>query len=172
MNDFNLSTPAVISLCEKHRYWLTRRISQSFRWIKPVVFVMLNPSTADANNDDPTIRRCIDYTKLWGCTDLIVVNLFSFRATEPSELYKQSIGDLICKANNDAIRRASELAHTGFIVCAWGEHGKYLDRAEEVLSTLPVENTYCLKLNKSGQPAHPLYQKKDAELIKLSEIIK
>jgi len=128
---------------------------------------MLNPSTADANNDDPTIRRCINYAKLWGCTDLIVVNLFSLRATDPSELYKQETGELICKNNNDAIIRAAELAQTGFVVCAWGEHGKYLDRAEEVLSMFPVENTYCLKLNKSGQPAHPLYQKKDAELIKM-----
>ena len=76
---------AVISECGKYRYSLTRIWDES----KPkVMFIMLNSSTANANNDDPTIRRCINFAKAWGFGDLYVCNIFAYRATNPQELLK------------------------------------------------------------------------------------
>ena len=70
----------------KYRYRLYRSIPQVVRWIKPCLFIMLNPSTADESKDDPTIRRCVSFANRELCTSLTVVNLFSLRATNPKEL--------------------------------------------------------------------------------------
>lgn len=159
---------AVISDCGLYRYWLSRELRNTGE-IKPVVFIMLNPSTADANNDDPTIRRCIDYARRWGGSHLIVVNLFAFRATQPALLFDEKTIDPVGQLNNEAIHIACYYAHenNGLIVAAWGEHGGFMGRDQEVIGRIEQFKPFCIKLNKSGSPAHPLYQKKDAKLIEL-----
>ena len=141
---------AHISKCTNYRYALWRQWDES----KPyVLFVGLNPSTADAVEDDPTLRRCMGYAKDWGFGGVCIANLFAFRATEPKVmmLAKDAVGP-----QNDKwlVHLADE---AGLIVAAWGNDGSYLGRAARVRKMMP-EMT-CLKLNKSGEPAHPLYQK-------------
>lgn len=157
---------AIISDCGNYRYVLTREIEQPIRWNRPCLFVMLNPSTADAELDDPTIRRCVGFAKREGCTSLTVVNLFALRSTDPSNLlsHPDPVGP-----DNDAHIQEQVLKHAnGLIVGAWGAHKstwKLHQRAEYVVSMLG--DAYCLGKTTSGSPKHPLYIKKDQILIKL-----
>jgi hypothetical protein len=83
MNSFSLDQNAVISACGKYRHVLIRQVSSDE---STAVFIMLNPSTADAMTDEPTIRRCIGFARCRGCGQLLVLNLFAFRATDPADL--------------------------------------------------------------------------------------
>lgn len=112
---------------------------------------MLNPSTADANIDDPTIRRCMGYTMRWGYGGIIVVNLFALRATDPNNLCTSD--DPIGSENYHYIFRASWEA--GLTIAAWGIRGKYLKQDQKVLTQLT--NPHYLDLTKNGSPRHPLY---------------
>ncbi|MDB4867283.1 MAG: hypothetical protein JWR03_1616 [Cohnella sp.] len=118
-----------------------------------VLFVMLNPSTADASNDDPTIRRCIGFAKSWGCGSLEVVNLFAYRATNPDELKKCE--DPVGPENDDYIVRAVQNAHK--VVTAWGTKGGLLGRNKAVMKMLDKYRPHCLDMTKDGHPKHPLY---------------
>ena len=123
---------------------------------KLVVFIMLNPSTATAEQDDATIRRCIGFARSWpGYGKLTVLNLFAFRATRPKALKLSA--DPIGKLNNDAIYIHTDQAD--LIVCAWGVHGALYDRGEQVVKGLQARGLelHCLGLTKDGHPRHPLY---------------
>ena len=159
MNGLLVNKNATFSDCQKYRYALSRTWNGKK---KTILFIGLNPSTADEKIDDPTIRRCINYAQNWGYGSLLMVNLFAYRATMPSELknVKNPIG-------NDNDLHIIELSKKADIaVAAWGNEGTLLNRDKEVKKILP--NLMCLKINKSGQPSHPLYQKKDLKLIKYS----
>jgi len=159
MNGLLVNKNAIFSDCRKYRYALSRTWNGKK---KTILFIGLNPSTADEKIDDPTIRRCINYAQNWGYGSLLMVNLFAYRATLPSELknVKNPIG-------NDNDLQIIELSKKADIaVAAWGNEGTLLNRDKEVKKILP--NLMCLKINKSGQPSHPLYQKKDLKLIKYS----
>lgn len=134
-----------------YRYLLWRTVSASDR---TVLWVMLNPSTADAFVDDPTIRRVLGFSSLWGYGRVEVVNLFAARATDPREL--ERFADPVGPRNDDHIRAAVARAHA--IVCAWGAHkGAGPERrAREVRQLLPPP-TYCLGVTAGGHPKHPLY---------------
>ena len=150
---------AIFSDCRKYRYVLSRTWDGKK---KTVLFIGLNPSTADEKIDDPTIRRCINYAQNWGYGSLLMVNLFAYRATIPTVLknVKNPIG-------NDNDLHITELSKkVDLAVAAWGNEGSLLNRDEDIKKIIP--NLMCLKINKSGQPAHPLYQKKDLKLIKYS----
>lgn len=152
---------AVISPCGKYRYRLIRDLGMMGKGA--CVFVMLNPSTADATNDDPTIRRCIGYARTLGHARLEVVNLFAYRSTVPGVLYAMSRDTAVGPDNDQHILEAAAGART--VLCAWGNHGSQFGRAAEVLSLLRAHGIQpkALKVNaKSGQPAHPLYLKGDA----------
>lgn len=153
---------AVISDCERYRYWLRRDFGMFGR---PIAFVMLNPSTADAEQDDPTIRRCMGFAKAWGGSELIVVNLFALRATKPETLWAPQTADPVGPLNDDAIREAGEYCHgnDGLIVAAWGNHGAFMNRGRDVLERLWQEALpiHYLKMTGAKQPSHPLYLKAD-----------
>jgi hypothetical protein len=110
---------------------------------------MLNPSVADANYDDHTIRRCIGYADMWGYGGLIVANLFAFIATDPKNLLAAT--DPIGPENNEWIRHLDDRA--ALTVCAWGNHGAHLDRHKTVLGML--KNPHALIVTKKGFPGHP-----------------
>ena len=150
---------ATISDCRKYRYALSRTWDDKK---KTVLFIALNPSTADEINDDPTIRRCINYAKKWGYGSILVANLFAYRTTNPEKLryVKNPVGN----DNDQHIIKLSKKAN--LIVAAWGNEGSLFNRDKEVARLIP--NLMCLKVNKSGQPTHPLYQKKDKELIRFN----
>jgi hypothetical protein len=120
---------------------------------------MLNPSTADANVDDPTIRRCIGFARSWGYGRMGVVNLFAFRATKPNDLLRAD--DPVGPENDDHICDA--LAHSDFVICAWGAHKFAEARARDFMKILKTRNTlaHCLGVTKAGAPRHPLYVKGD-----------
>jgi hypothetical protein len=148
---------AVISECGLYRYLLQRE------WIGGygrALFVMLNPSTADATQDDPTIGRCIGFAKSWGCAGLEVVNLYAFRATKPADMF--AAADAIGPANDSHIRAAANRAK--LIVAAWGANAKR-DRAVAVLSLLSDHAIRALGTTKGGYPRHPLFVRGDAKLI-------
>jgi hypothetical protein len=115
------------------------------------MIIGLNPSTADETEDDPTIRRCVQFARLWGYGGLCMANLFAFRAAKPAELFAAS--DPIGPGNDEWLMKLA--ASAGVVVAAWGNGGTHLERANAVTRLIP--NLYCLRMNRSGQPAHPLY---------------
>ena len=145
---------AVISECGKYRYKLIRDIPQLVRWVKPCLFIMLNPSTADATENDPTIRKCMAFANKWLCTRLTVVNLFAYRATDPNEL--ESAEDAEGELNDGYLfDEVENHLKTGIIVAAWGAHKFARRRAEWVRNQLfQIE---CLGTNKDKSPKHPLF---------------
>ena len=142
-------TRATFSKCGNYRYELSRIWDED----KPyALFVALNPSTADDQHDDPTTRRCTDFARSWKAFGgMRLVNLFAFRATLPEDL--MAAKDPVGRANNRWIRRLS--GEAGLVIAAWGNHGSYRSRSEAVRDMLP--QAHCLRLNASGEPAHPLY---------------
>lgn len=145
----NLIKGAELSPDRKYRYALWRIWDETKRF---VVFICLNPSTADETEDDATIRRCMGYAKSWGFGGIYMVNLFAFRAKEPSDM--KAVDDPIGPENDYWLRK---LSCAGLAVAGWGNDGAYRGRSKEVRELIP--ELYCLKQNKSGEPVHPLYQK-------------
>ena len=149
---------AILSPCGNYRYLLGRRWSDGGL----CCFVMLNPSTADADKDDPTIRRCIGYAKREGMGALEVVNLFAYRATDPKSLLnaKDPIGPENDKFLREVFKRAD------LIVCAWGNHGAFKSRDLQVEKLIGAK-AKCLGVTSNNHPRHPLRVRKDAPLLQM-----
>lgn len=128
-----------------------------------IAFIGLNPSTADEKLDDPTIRRCIAFGKLWGFGSLCMLNIFAFRATLPAVMRAQE--SPIGPENDRWIFWMIRSAHE--VVAAWGTHGQYLNRGKRVQNMLCTSNrgARCLGRNLDGTPKHPLYMPKDSKLV-------
>lgn len=148
---------ALFSDCLRFRYRLWRRWRNGDRGC--VNFIMLNPSTADAVSNDPTVRRCIGFARSWGYDGLTVTNLFAFRSTDPAQL--ETAADPIGPDNDINIRSVALTAP--LVVCAWGVGGRLLDRSDaafRLLRDLPLHH-----LSKTGgprpQPKHPLYLRRE-----------
>lgn len=136
----------------KYRYILWRIWDET----KPtVLFIGLNPSTADETTDDPTIRRCIDFAKSWGYGGIFVANLFAFRSTDPRRLYNEQ--DPVGSENDSYIKEYSD--RSKLTIACWGNHGKFINRSKEVCNL--VNSLYCLDINITGEPRHPLYVKRN-----------
>ena len=148
-----ITKSANFSDCRKYRYLLTRTWNEKKG---SVFFVMLNPSTADENYNDPTISRCMKFAESWGYGGILIGNLFAYRATKPKEMMaaKDPIGDM-----NDFFLKQYSKFHTSLTVAAWGNYGSFMDRDKDILKIL--KNPHCLIMTKSGQPGHPLYLKGD-----------
>jgi hypothetical protein len=151
--DDNTAARATLSPCGKYRYTLERRWSELPRY---VLWIMLNPSTADATQDDATIRRCVGYTRAWGYTGILVGNLYAFRATHPRDLeraYYDKVHELgkaranfdldpldRCEAEvigPDNDRHLGELVQrASLVVCAWGQLGPLDSRRWQVMKIL------------------------------------
>ena len=151
---------AMFSTCTRYRYLLTRRWAPGGT---SVLFLMLNPSTADATLDDPTIRRCLCFARSWGHSSLVVANIFAWRSTDPRALGGSS--DPIGPENDSVILAAAREASV--TICAWGKRGALHGRAAEVITTLRAHgiDLRALKLNGDGSPVHPLYQPASAVLV-------
>lgn len=146
---------AEISNCGRYRYSLGRH------WDTPALpvlcYVMLNPSTADASQDDPTVTRCIERAKRLGFGGIVVLNLFAYRATDPLELW--NVPDPIGPRNDATIRHVVRHPSVGMVICGWGAHGDMMQRDATVLKILRDAGVkpHALRLTKGGMPAHPLY---------------
>ena len=147
---------AIISDCGAYRYRLSRVWDQAC-YSLPII--MLNPSTADANLDDPTVRRCVSFAQREGYGGIIVMNLFAFRATSPDDM--KSAGDPFgdkCGYHLDTLfEYANE--HRTPVLAAWGAHGGYKQRDASIKAIAKGWGTplVCLGKTASGHPRHPLY---------------
>lgn len=156
MGDLFVSSAAELSPCGLYRFRLTRRWSDG----PTCGFVMLNPSTADASNDDPTIRRCIGFARREGCGALLVANLFNFRATKPEDMLHAADPE-----GPDADLRLLEAIDLvdGPLIAAWGSHWLAKHRSAHVEAMIG-QHMVCLGRTKDGHPRHPLYVRADAPL--------
>jgi len=143
---------ALFSACRRWRYLLWRRWDAA----RPAAnFLMLNPSTADEFKLDPSCTRARVYAERWGYGALIVTNLFGWRATDPQEM--KAARDPVGRGNDRAILRAAR--ESALVVCAWGNHGAHLGRSlavKKLLDDAGIRHR-ALRMNGSGEPAHPLY---------------
>lgn len=140
---------ATLDPTRQYRYSLTRTWDVG----RPVLWIMLNPSVADADHDDPTIRRCMDFAARWGYPGIEVVNLFAYRATDPDALV--TVQDPVGPGNDLAIAGAASRA--GLLVAAWGAFAHHHDRAQTVLALLRCYAMHALGFTKGGHPRHPLF---------------
>lgn len=145
----SMDNDVVFSKDGLYRYWLSRTIAPIG---KKVTFICLNPSTADASYNDPTISRCINFAKQWGASTFIVVNLFAYRSTDPRALKVAS--DPVGPENDTWLKKA--VTQSDLVVAAWGNGGNFNGRAELVKSMFPKQ-LHALRLTKQGMPGHPLY---------------
>lgn len=142
------ATGAVFSEDYAYRYLLWRQITPGTRI---VTFVGLNPSTADADSDDPTIRRCRSFASAWGYDTLCVVNLFAFRATFPEDMKR--VLDPVGEQNDQWLAAVAE--ESSLVLACWGNHGTWRSRYREAQALLP--QMHCLGKTALRQPKHPLY---------------
>lgn len=129
-----------------------------------LVYVMLNPSTADAHRDDATLLRCAGFARRESATGFAVVNLFSHRSTDPAGL--RTVTDPVGPHNNSFLHHTTALPGAT-VIAAWGEHGILHGRAAEVTTALARRGItlHCLAVNSSGQPGHPLRLPASAPLV-------
>lgn len=184
-----INAGARISKCGEFRYllwreWRGTHDPKNWRWLgakdgageemgdpKSCLFVMLNPSTADGEKDDATIRRCVGYAKLWKYERLEVVNLFAYRATKPRDVLARQNAreEIIGFDNSTLIARAGSEA--GLIVCAWGANATALDPTNDHIETvrgwIGDKPMFALGFTKQKQPRHPLYAPLDAALVSM-----
>lgn len=158
---------ATISPCGTYRYDLTRRWADG----PTALWVMLNPSTADASEDDPTIRRCVSFSKREGCGRLAVVNLWPYRSTDPKALLT---------ADNPSGTKNLQvvlgwLMEASIVVAAWGawpltnRHHTPARIAVESLAERHGHDMVCLGTTKAGAPRHPLYVKGDQPFVSYAD---
>jgi hypothetical protein len=147
---------AHFSPCEQYRYWLRRDWDLNRATIS---FLMLNPSTADEMQNDPTIERCQRRAISMGYGSMIIVNLFPFRMTDSTQLntVENLLGD--AQEADNCILRAAQVAD--ITVCGWGKHPLAAPRGQAVIELLKSNNLHdqvkCLQRNADGSPQHPLY---------------
>lgn len=145
---------ATVSACGRYRYELTRRWDDSGPLLE---WIMLNPSTADADADDPTIRRCIGFAKRWGYGAIVVRNLYALRATNPQVLlnYLGGLADLIPAIGPENFAYLNKI-DADCTIAAWGAHAAGLEWHAAGLR-IKRRNLFCLGANRGGSPKHPLY---------------
>jgi hypothetical protein len=144
---------------QRFRYALWRTWAN--KGARYVNFVMLNPSTADAEVLDPTVTRCVKYSHQWGYDGVHVTNIFALRSTDPRELY--AVTDPVGPSNDQFILETADRA--ALVVVAWGTHGRFRDRGMEIAELLVPFKPKHFGLTRQGQPRHPLDLRSDADLI-------
>jgi hypothetical protein len=165
---------AILSGCGTYRYQLWRGWDPD---VRPALFIGMNPSTADAEQDDPTIRRCIRFARDWGYGGLLMGNLFAYRATDPRALPSSDPmpdGELACHWHGRARARANDehlllmAKRAGIVIAAWGAitMPKGWERQPDRVGEL-IPGMHALGLTKDGHPRHPLYVKASARPLPL-----
>lgn len=157
---------ALLSHDGVYRWWLSRTwggdglMPDHAILSRPLVVIGLNPSTADALQDDPTIRRCVSFARAWGCGGLVMLNLFAFRSTDPDALLAAT--DPIGFANDHHL---AERTANRPVLCAWGTGGEIRGRGAAVARSLRAlgRELVCLGFTAHGHPRHPLYVKGDTK---------
>lgn len=152
---------AEISDDGRYRYNLYRAWEANGRQFPAVLFVMLNPSTADADVDDPTIRRCMSFAQREGHGAMWVVNLYPQRTHKPKYLLPEP--EVIAVKNINTIRTLASACRD--VVVAWGsDPGPSVGRWQTLVAVLQHRDLMCLGTTQSGHPRHPLYLRGDTAL--------
>lgn len=155
---------AAMSDCERYRYRLGRAWGSGER----MAWIMLNPSTADAKLDDPTIRRCMGFARREGYDGIEVINLFAWRATDPKNLQEAMASGIDIEGPENARHWDDVLTDhgIGMIIAAWGAAiGGAVLRRRTLLDEWFTGGWYCLGTTAAGAPRHPLYVKGDTEFV-------
>lgn len=158
ITDLFTQSGARFSDCGRYRYRLWRTWDPN---TPPLVFLMLNPSIADVEINDPTVERCQRRAVAMSFGGLQVINVFALISTDPQALYTDP--DPVGPENDQAILDA--LQGAGMLICAWGVHSALDNRAAAVKALIRQAGIqpYCLALNKGGSPKHPLYVRADQQ---------
>ena len=145
----------VFSPDRRHRYSLIHRWDDLLTPAREagIAWICLNPSTADENQLDPTLRRIRGFSAAWGYTHFVMLNAFAYRATDPADM--KAAADPVGPDNDRWI--AHWAGQVDRVMLGWGEHGTHNERHARVLALLDPAKVYCLARNASGQPKHPLY---------------
>ena len=146
---------AEFSECRRYRYALWRTWDPESP--RRIMFVGLNPSTADEIVDDPTIRRCINFSKAWGYGGMFMLNAYGFRATDPKVM--QATEEPVGSGNDAAFRKYRDQVQ--MIIAAWGVHCDP-QREQRIFRILECP-VHCLGTSKHGRPRHPLYMRSAVE---------
>jgi hypothetical protein len=145
-----------------HRYFLSREWDQDRAVIN---FIGLNPSTADALKDDPTIRRCVGFARRWGFGKLVMTNLYPYRATDPHALRFTNYPERVGHLNSKWMKKAA--SESTLIIAAWGFHAdtEFSHQVWQAMREFFPHKTFrCLGKTQTGAPRHPLYLRGDTEL--------
>ncbi len=155
------SAHATFSRCRIYRYTLSRTWDSA---APAACWILLNPSTADERQLDPTLRRCVGFSRRWGFGTMLIVNLFAFRSPYPRKVY--AAGDPVGPDNDVHIRRQIRKAKR--VIVGWGVHGRLGDRDQQVLKLLTKWNVeaWCLGKTKDSHPKHPLYVASATKLVR------
>jgi hypothetical protein len=153
VGDFRVQPSAEISECGLYRWWLKR----IWRPGPIVCFVMLNPSTADANINDSTVRKCIGFAWRWGFAGIEVRNLYPFRATDPKDMVKAKMKGTSVTGGDRGLHELLEAKHADLVVAAWGTKAG-ADRTSVFFKGMEAKPIYCIGRAVGGDPFHPLYQ--------------
>ena len=151
-----MNKDAILSPCGTYRYLLQRSWNPA---LEAVCFVMLNPSTADAEQDDPTIRKCIGFAQRLGFGQLEVVNLYAYRATNPDDMLDSAAAGIRIEGpeNERVVADSVKVCHE--VICAWGTHRAAQFAGPAMLAYLRRlgAKPKALRLTDKGFPGHPLY---------------
>jgi len=131
---------------EPYRYSLWRLWDET---LPQILFIGLNPSTANATKDDRTVSRCVNLAKQWGYGGISIGNLFAYQSENPEEMMNHS--EPIGPENDKWLKRLAD--DSDLIVAMWGDGGLHMNRAETVLRMFP--DLYCIATTQAGQPRHP-----------------
>lgn len=130
------------------------------------LFIMLNPSIADDEDDDPTVSACKDFVRLWGLEDLVIVNLFARVGTDPRSLIGRP--DIVGPKNDAYLEK--EIRRANMVVCAWGQNASKIDptrapKVKAMVRALAPGKSFALHVNQDGSPKHPLYIKRTTKVV-------
>lgn len=158
---------AEFSPCRRYRYSLERRWDDGVIDVdcRRIMFIGLNPSVADENQDDRTIRRLVGFSKSWGYNAFVICNVFGFVTPDPSEMLKQS--DPVGPCNNQVLTRNIERSQA--VVACWGNHCP-LERQRTICELIEAQcySVYCFRTTKANRPEHPLYLPKTLKPIEFN----
>lgn len=162
---------AFISVCGRYRWSLTRVWDETEK-MKQICWIMLNPSTADDVDDDPTINKCFHFSLKWGYGGMVVVNCFSLRATQPAVMmrsWSKLTDDEKLEAALRNLDQVEKAIRRRTIVAAWGNHGAFENAGDSMLRFLfhGKNKVHCLGLTKAIEPKHPLFVHGDTKLVQL-----
>lgn len=144
------------------KHWMKNEAGELYSIPKSVLWILLNPSKANATINDPTTRRLIEFTKSFGYDRMELINLFSYRATDPQDLRQPGL-DLFGPEYDKHVDAA--LGRSSLIVCAWGSHGTLQNAHTKMVTKLLHKHCFTLGRTANLQPAHPLYLAADTQLV-------